>query len=90
MYLGIENGEAAYCGITCNLAQRAAQHGARFEALQQVTTSSVTRGEARAIEQALIERNPEFQNIRNSISPSHPWYENAVNWGESWLKSNGH
>jgi hypothetical protein len=47
-------------------------------------------GEARAIEQALIKRNPGFQNIRNSISPKHSWYEDAVNWGESWLKTNGH
>jgi hypothetical protein len=90
VYLGIKDGEAVYCGITCNLGQRFAQHGSRFDALQQVTTSGVTRGEARAIEQALIERNPGFQNIRNSISPDHSWYGDAVNWGESWLKTNGH
>jgi len=49
----------------------------------------VTRGEARAIEQALIESNPGFQNIRNSISPTHPWYSNAVEWGKNWLRTNG-
>jgi hypothetical protein len=90
VYLGIRNGQAVYCGITCNLAQRFAQHGSRFDALEQVTTSGVTRGDARAIEQAMIESNPGFQNIRNSISPQQPWYQDALNWGTSWLKSNGH
>jgi len=89
VYLGMSDGAAVYCGISCNLAVRAAQHGSRFESLAEVTMGSVTRGEARAIEQALIVRNPEFQNIRNSISPTHAWYQRAVGWGEEWLKAHG-
>lgn len=89
VYLGVRNGEAVYCGVTCNIAQRAMQHGDRFDALRQVTTSSVTRGQARAIEQALMQRNPGFENIRNSISPTQPWYREAVNWGERYLQSIG-
>jgi len=38
---------------------------------------------------ALINRNPGFDNIRNSISPNHSWYGEAVEWGEAWLKANG-
>jgi len=38
---------------------------------------------------ALINRNPGFENIRNSISPNHSWYGEAVEWGEAWLKANG-
>ena len=53
------------------------EHGARFR-LQKITDAPVTRGEARAIEQALIKNNPGFQNIRNSISPTHTWYNQAV------------
>ena len=59
-----------------DVTRRAAEHGSRF------TLQPVTRGQARAIEQALITRNPGFENIRNSISPSHSWYPQAVNWGE--------
>jgi RHS repeat-associated protein len=90
VYFGLRGGQVAYCGITCNLAQRAAQHGARFDKLQRITTTSVTRGEARAIEQALIGRNPGFENIRNTISPAHPWHQKAVEWGEAWLKLHGY
>lgn len=57
--------------------------------MQQVTEQGVTRGEARAIEQALIVRNPGFENKINSISPSRPFYHQAVDWGESWLQGHG-
>jgi len=47
------------------------------------------RGQARAIEQALILRN-QGENIRNSISPAHEYYDEAVQWGTNWLHENGH
>jgi hypothetical protein len=47
------------------------------------------RDQARAIEQAMIVRNPQFENIRNSISPDHSYYNDVVRWGESWLQENG-
>jgi RHS repeat-associated protein len=86
VYLGMRGGTPVYCGITCNPAQRSAQHGSRFEALQIVTPAPVTRGEARAIEQAIIQQSPGFENIRNAINPNHPWYQQAVDWGNAWLK----
>ena len=90
VYLGIRNGRPVYAGISNNLARRQAQHGGRF-VLEEVTTSPVTRGEARAIEQALIVRNgATFENKINSISPNHSYYNDAVNWGEAWLKQNGY
>ncbi|MFT3874095.1 MAG: hypothetical protein QM714_15870 [Nocardioides sp.] len=88
VYLGANNGKNVYVGITNNLARRQGEHGARF-ALDPITSAPVTRGQARAIEQALIVRNPGFQNVRNSISPNHAYYDDAVSWGESWLKQNG-
>ena len=45
---------------------------------------------ARAIEQALIERNPGFENAINSISQRHSYYGSAVDWGEAWLQANGY
>lgn len=64
------------------------QTRARF-ALDPITSAPVTRGKARAIEQALIVRIPGFQNVRNSISPNHAYYDDAVSWGESWLRQDG-
>jgi RHS repeat-associated protein len=89
VYIGARNGKPVYSGITNNLQRRSAQHGDRFDELQKVTSGPVTRGEARAIEQALIVRNPGFENKINSISPKHSYYGDAVKWGESWLRQNG-
>ncbi|MER7455785.1 RHS repeat-associated core domain-containing protein [Micromonospora sp. NPDC126480] len=77
-----------YSGITKQgIAKRQAQHGTRFD-IKEITTSTVTRGEARAIEQALIVRNQGLNKI-NSISPKHSYYERAVEWGNAWLRLNG-
>lgn len=88
VYFGAKNGKNVYVGITNNLGRRQAEHGPRF-ALDPITSAPVTRGQPRAIEQALIVRNPGFQNVRNSISPNHAYYDDAVSWSESWLKQNG-
>ena len=89
VYFGMVNGKPAYAGITNNLGRRQAQHGSKY-VLDPITTSAVTRGEARAIEQALIVRNPGFNNKINSISPNHSYYQDAVDWGEAWLVRNGY
>jgi RHS repeat-associated protein len=88
VYLGARNGETVYCGISCNVAARQIQHGTRFDI--QSISPMMPRGQARAIEQAMIVRNPQFENIRNSISPSHAYYNDVVRWGENWLQENGH
>ncbi|MDQ8205894.1 RHS repeat-associated core domain-containing protein [Coraliomargarita sp. SDUM461003] len=88
VYLGLRNGQPVYTGISKDIAKRQAQHGDRF-VLQNITSDPLTRRQARAIEQALINRNPGFENKINSISPKRDWYQEAVNWGESWLQSNG-
>jgi hypothetical protein len=89
VYFGVRNGEQVYVGVTNNIARRATEHGTRFR-LQPITKTPVTRGEARAIEQALINRNPAFENVRNSISPQKPWFVEAAAWGEAWLRANGY
>jgi RHS repeat-associated protein len=89
VYFGVRNGERVYVGITNDLARRQSEHGDRF-ILQAITQTPVTRGEARAIEQALIQANPGFENVRNSISPRHSYYQQAVEWGQAWLKNAGY
>jgi hypothetical protein len=88
VYKGVRSGKDVYVGITNNIERRGAEHGGRF-VLEQLTQASVTRGEARAIEQAMIVRNPGFENAINSISPNHAWYQQAVDWGETWLGKAG-
>lgn len=90
VYYGTRDGKYVYTGITKNPDRRAAQHGERFDYLDQITDAPVTRGQARAIEQALIVRNPGFENKINSISPKHTYYNDAINWGEAWLRQNGY
>ncbi len=87
VYQGVSDGKPVYVGITNNPTVRAAQHGDRF-ALEELA-GGLTRGEARAVEQAIIAQNPGYQNLINSISPRHPWYQQAVDWGEAWLRANG-
>ncbi len=89
VYLGVKEGAANYVGITNNVAARAAQHGARFDTLRTITDNPVTRNQGRAIEQVLIEQNPQFANKINSISPNNPLYKDAISWGTEWLKRNG-
>jgi len=87
-YLGYRDGQAVYCGISCNVAARQVQHADRFDI--RAMSPTMPRGQARAIEQAMILRNPQFENKINSISPTHAYYNDAVRWGESWLKANGY
>jgi RHS repeat-associated protein len=90
VYLGMSvEDEPIYAGITNDVNRRQAEHGRRFTYLQPITESPVTRGQARAIEQALIVQHPEYENINNSISPNHSWYQDAVNWGNWWLQQMG-
>ncbi|MFJ2506070.1 polymorphic toxin-type HINT domain-containing protein [Microbacterium sp. NPDC087592] len=88
VYIGVRAGDDVYVGITNNVARRTDQHGARFDTLQVIGTS-LTRGESRAVEQALIVQNSGFENLINSISPRHSFYDQAVEWGRAWLTANG-
>lgn len=50
------------------------------------------QNQARAIEQVLIEQNPQFENKINSIAPDNPIYQDAVEWGRkmlNWLSGGG-
>ena len=88
VYLGVRGGKAVYAGVTNSLATRGAQHAGRF-GIESITPQALTRGQGRAIEEALILRNPQFENKIHSISPLRSFYDEAVQWGEAWLKRHG-
>jgi RHS repeat-associated protein len=79
--------ETAYVGITKDLAKREAQHG---EQLIKVV-GDLTRKQAKAVEQAIIEQKG-LQNLTNkinSIARTNPIYQEAVQFGRELLKSIG-
>ncbi len=88
VYRGIEDdGAVVYVGITDDLDRREIDHTERFN-VWELSVVPLERGQARAIEQAIIFRNPQFENRINSISPTHSYYAAAVAWGEAWLSLN--
>lgn len=90
VYHGIDrNGRPDYVGITNDIERRTTEHGSRFEQLDQLTTSPVTRGQARSIEQSYITDNPGWQNTRNEIAPNRDIHQPAVDWGRWWRRQNG-
>jgi hypothetical protein len=87
-YLGVKNQEPVYTGVTKDPIRRASQHGDRF-VLRKITDNPLTTRQAKAVEQVIIENNPQFENIINSIGKYRSWYDDAVTWGEKWLIENG-
>ena len=61
--------------------------GKEFTDLE-VQYSGLTRNQARAIEQYLIENGPNEKNIINSISPKSKYYNEAMEWAEKYIKEN--
>ena len=57
VYYGKKGGKPVYVGITNDLKRRQMEHGTRFR-LEPITKTPLIRGEARAVEQALI-NNPD-------------------------------
>lgn len=89
VYIGYKNGKPVYVGIAKNVEARAAQHGDRFDELIPLTKKPLNRGEARAIEQAIIDNNSHFTNKINSISPKRDLYQDAKTHGEKWMEDLG-
>lgn len=94
VYFGYRaDGTFAYVGITKNFSARKSQWSGLYDIRQQ--SSPLTRGEARAIEEALIVQGGfaadggRLANKIHSISPNHPYYDEAVAWATRWLADNG-
>ncbi|WP_273228340.1 hypothetical protein, partial [Geosporobacter ferrireducens] len=91
VYHGIKNGEEVYTGITKQeLAKRLYQHNYSGKNLDDLVEqiSGLTRNQARAVEQYLIENSTaNALNKINSISPSHKYYDEAMRWAEEFINS---
>jgi len=85
VYTGKIDGEDVYVGKTNNFDRRASDHGDRFDSLTPQTDLNYTNNQARAIEQARIVDNPQFQNKINSISPNRSFYNDVLNWARNEL-----
>lgn len=88
VYLGIKNGETVYTGITKQpLNSRLGQHirsGKDIDYLEPIY-EGVTRNQARAYEQNLLENpigNSNKLNKINSVSPKNKYHDDAVNWAQ--------
>jgi RHS repeat-associated protein len=96
VYHSIEDGVTQYVGITNNFARREAAHlaqkGIKIEPLMQ----GVSRSDARAVEQALIEihglgkNGGTLINKINSIATSNPAYSSQLKRGYELLQSIGY
>ncbi|HEX5997306.1 MAG TPA: polymorphic toxin-type HINT domain-containing protein [Jiangellales bacterium] len=101
VYHGLDDqGNVVYAGITKNLKKREAQHIAKKYGIAELEpvpgAVNLTKWQARAIEQVLIERvrGTAFRRMKNnvpieqnnSISPKRTGiYDKAVKWGQDWL-----
>jgi RHS repeat-associated protein len=89
VYQIVKDGKVIYVGITNSLERRAIEHGMDLE---KVTTMG-TRLDARAVEQALIQRHGleknggTLMNKINSISPRNPGFADYVKMGIDVLTS---
>jgi Mg-chelatase subunit ChlD len=93
VYFGFDpiSSKAVYVGITKDFTRRSGQWTGIYR-IERIKTgmSPVSRGQARAIEEALIvQAGSRFNNKIHSISPTHPYYSDALAWGEDWLIANG-
>jgi RHS repeat-associated protein len=92
VYFGRRGGNRVYVGVTRNLGRRRREHRSdpakHYEDLEEIA-SGLTRRQARAIEQAVHEGNPHFENINNPIDPRQSWYAEAVEWGKAFLREHG-
>lgn len=84
-----------YVGITNNFGRRAAEHATTKGIFIQPLLTNLTRYDARAVEQVLINthglsKSGSLLNLINSIAPNNPIYRNALTRGEQLLKNAGY
>ena len=88
VYLGYNDAnQAVFVGITRDLDS--AFLDGRFNGIREMTVIAVTRGQALAIQEAVLEEQPEFINELHAISPFEAHYTASVAWGRAWLVLNG-
>jgi RHS repeat-associated protein len=91
VYVARRGGKVIYVGITNNLERRAAQHAGRFAIDAVPGLEGLTRLEARAFEQQLIDRYGlnNLLNKINSIARSNDVYDRALDFAASVFEALG-
>lgn len=88
VYLGYnEANEAIFVGITRDLDSAFLDQ--RFVGIREVSVTPLTRGQALAVQQAVLEVEPGLINELNAISPFVAHFDDSVSWGRAWLQLNG-
>ncbi|WP_424405450.1 RHS repeat-associated core domain-containing protein [Pasteurella sp. PK-2025] len=82
-----------YTGITNNFDRRVREHaGTKGQLRKLPLTGKLTRNQARSVEQAIIHHRElngiKGKNAINSISPKRAIYDDAIAWGEDWIRKN--
>lgn len=96
VYTSVSKGVTQYVGITNNLARRAAEHLASKGINIQPLMQGLSRADARAVEQALIQihglgkNGGTLLNKINSISRKNPSFGSQLQRGYELLKSIGY
>lgn len=89
-------GDVQYVGITNNLARRAGEHAGRFAIEEIPGLSNLSRADAKAVEQVLIETHGlasnggTLLNKINSIASTNPAYAQALQRGAQILQQVGY
>lgn len=90
VYYGIRNGERVYVGRSKDLRARARSHRQRFDSLEQINESGLSRKLADGIEQVIKEDNPHFENKYNPIDRNNPnrsvYYDEATRAARDWIQ----
>lgn len=93
VYEYVENGASRYIGITNNFARRAGEHlsSKGWDIRPLPGLDNLSRFDARAVEQVLIEQNglANLYNKINSISIRNPIYDEAIIRGLKILEKTG-
>lgn len=90
-YWGMKGGKRDYVGISNNLTRRFFEHKRKggFTRLKAITGTSLTRNQARAIEQLKLEearkQGVNLSNKINSISPNSKYHDRAIDWAKKYL-----
>ncbi len=89
-------GDVQYVGITNDLARRAGEHAGRFAIEEIPGLSNLSRADAKAVEQVLIETHGlasnggALLNKINSIASTNPGYAQALQRGAQILQQVGY
>ena len=93
VYQYVQNGSTRYVGHTNNFFRRAAEHlnSKGWDIRPLPGLNQLSKSDARAVEQVLIERHGlvNLHNKINSISPRNPIYEEAIKRGAEILRKTG-